>query len=47
MSYSNPLTGKKIEGLARVNDMVLALFLPCHDSDGYILGRIEEDTNLI
>lgn len=33
--------------LPRVNDVVLTLFLPCHDSDGYILGRIEEDTNLI
>ena len=33
--------------LHRVNDVVLTLFLPCHDSDGYILGRIEEDTNLI
>lgn len=33
--------------LPRVNDAVLTLFLPCHDSDGYILGRIEEDTNLV
>ncbi len=33
--------------LPRVNDVVLVLYLPCHDSDGYILGRIEEDTNLI
>lgn len=33
--------------LPRVNDVVLTLFLPCHDSDGYILGRIEEDTNLV
>ena len=31
--------------LPRVNDAVLTLFLPCHDSDGYILGRIEENTN--
>ncbi len=33
--------------LPRVNDVVLTLFLPCHDSDGYILGRIEEDTNFV
>lgn len=33
--------------LPKVNDVVLVLYLPCHDSDGYILGRIEEDTNLI
>lgn len=33
--------------LPRVNDVVLTLFLPAHDSDGYILGRIEEDTNLV
>ena len=33
--------------LPRVNDVVLVLYLPAHDSDGYILGRIEEDTNLV
>lgn len=33
--------------LPRVNDVVLTLFLPCHDSDGYVLGRIEEDTNFV
>ncbi len=31
--------------LPRVNDTVLTLFLPADDSDGYILGRIEEGTN--
>lgn len=31
--------------LPRVNDSVLALYLPMDDSDGYILGRIEEGTN--
>lgn len=31
--------------LPRVNDVVLVLYLPAHDSDGYILGRIEEGTN--
>lgn len=31
--------------LPRVNDTVLVLYLPAHDSDGYILGRIEEGTN--
>lgn len=31
--------------LPRVNDSVLTLYLPMDDSDGYILGRIEEGTN--
>lgn len=31
--------------LPKVNDSVLALYLPMDDSDGYILGRIEEGTN--
>lgn len=31
--------------LPRVNDPVLTLYLPMDDSDGYILGRIEEGTN--
>lgn len=31
--------------LPKVNDAVLTLFLPADDSDGYILGRIEEGTN--
>ena len=31
--------------LPKVNDTVLALYLPTDDSDGYILGRIEEGTN--
>ncbi len=30
-----------------MNDVVLVLYLPANDSDGYILGRIEEDTNLV
>lgn len=31
--------------LPRINDPVLTLYLPTDDSDGYILGRIEEGTN--
>lgn len=31
--------------LPKVNDTVLTLYLPTDDSDGYILGRIEEGTN--
>lgn len=33
--------------LPKVNDVVLVLYLPMDDSDGYVLGRIEEDTNLV
>ena len=32
-------------GHQNLNDSVLALYLPMDDSDGYILGRIEEGTN--
>lgn len=31
--------------LPRVNDSVMTLYLPGDDSDGYILGRVEEGTN--
>ena len=45
-SFMEPVQEVRIAPwLQKVHDSVLALYLPMDDSDGYILGRIEEGTN--